>query len=131
MSRSKSRRRRNGISNRRLPTSHSYSLTSVTAHYSALRRALLSPSPYEPGEYSRRVYANELPSSSRPAPLPVPRSRRLPKAYNPQTTQREVVRPDLCVSRAIRSEVIHAINKAGKVGQKPPRWTKLSKLRCK
>lgn len=37
----------------------------------------------------------------------------------------------LCVRRARRQEVLFAKNKAGRKGQRRPRWTQLSKLKCK
>jgi hypothetical protein len=35
-----------------------------------------------------------------------------------------------CVKRQQRKEVIHAKKHAGKFGQRRPKWTKLSKIRC-
>lgn len=40
-------------------------------------------------------------------------------------------RTRMCVQRAQRTEVLHAIGKAGKTGQKRPVWTQKSKIRCK
>lgn len=37
----------------------------------------------------------------------------------------------ICEKRSERSEVMHAIGKAGKGGQKSPRFTSKSKVRCK
>lgn len=58
-----------------------------------------------------------------------------PKTYGVQSPavaeDRKVMRQmDLCLARAKREEVMHAIGKAGKVGQKRPNWTKKSKVRC-
>lgn len=36
-----------------------------------------------------------------------------------------------CVRRKQRREVLHALRKTGKVGQKRPNWTQKSKIRCK
>lgn len=37
----------------------------------------------------------------------------------------------LCASRQIRKEILHAFKKTGKKGQKKPRITQLSKIKCK
>lgn len=37
----------------------------------------------------------------------------------------------VCASRSERKEVMHATGKAGRVGQKSPVWTLLSRRRCK
>lgn len=37
----------------------------------------------------------------------------------------------VCERRSQRKEVLHAIKKTGKVGQKTPIWTKLSRKKCK
>lgn len=39
-------------------------------------------------------------------------------------------RASVCVGRSQRKEVMFATNKAGRVGQKSPVWTKKSKVRC-
>lgn len=37
----------------------------------------------------------------------------------------------VCEKRSTREQVMHALHKTGKVGQKTPRWTILSKRKCK
>lgn len=37
----------------------------------------------------------------------------------------------ICVRRAIRSQVLHALGKTGKAGQKPPRYNMYSSISCK
>jgi len=61
----------------------------------------------------------------------------LPRTIQPATqTGRSVerslnqLRQDVCVGRQIRKEVIHAIGRSGQGGQKTPKWTKKSKIRC-
>lgn len=39
-------------------------------------------------------------------------------------------RASVCVGRSQRKEIMFATNKAGRVGQKSPVWTKKSKVRC-
>lgn len=36
-----------------------------------------------------------------------------------------------CQKRSVRKEIMHALNKAGKGGQKSPIWTRLSRKKCK
>lgn len=56
-----------------------------------------------------------------------------PKTYGvatPRLTQQETKVLDVCESRRERTQVLHALNKSGKVGQRRPIWTKKSKVRC-
>lgn len=50
----------------------------------------------------------------------------------PEASGRERARPpaDECVRRRTRTEVIHALGHAGRGGQKSPRWTERSKIKC-
>lgn len=36
----------------------------------------------------------------------------------------------ICIRRKIRQQVLHALRKTGKVGQKRPRWTEYSTIKC-
>lgn len=60
---------------------------------------------------------------------PVASTARLPD--NPIKKQAaDTVTMNLCVGRAQRKEVIHATGNAGRRGQKTPKWTAKSKVRC-
>lgn len=61
------------------------------------------------------------PSLRRKAFTPVPSS---PAADERRTTM-------VCVSRSTRREVLHATGQAGKAGQKPPVYNRLSKIHCR
>ena len=36
----------------------------------------------------------------------------------------------VCKGRQVRKQIMHATGKAGKAGQKPPKWTDLSTIKC-
>jgi len=55
----------------------------------------------------------------------------LPRTVTPTKEQTRALKPDVCVSRGVREEVMHALGHAGKGGQKSPVWTQKSKVRCK
>lgn len=51
-------------------------------------------------------------------------------SITPQRNVRKKVRT-VCEQRSVREQVLHALKKTGRSGQKTPVWTMLSKKRCK
>lgn len=129
MARRKSKRRRNSFPNAHaLPTFTSRFESPITR----LARALSVSAP------NPTIYWNDDIPSQRPISRPLPQKRvnvdvvsHFPKSYGVRETPvRENERLRICSARAMREEVIHAIGKSGRGGQKSPRWTKKSKVRC-
>lgn len=62
---------------------------------------------------------------------PTPRYPRHPSTYpSPSISFVAPQRVVLCVRRQRRREVLHALHKAGRGGQRSPRWTPWSSVRC-
>lgn len=129
------RGRRNRISNRRLPTSFRSTLQTYDP-MATLRRALgYGRSPFAESDFfattqsKRRVAKREI---------QIQKSRQLAKStffktFSPpsQVAGKSVTGlTNLCLERAQRSEVLHATKKTGRSGQKSPRWTDKSKIKC-
>lgn len=131
---SRNRKRRNLISNLRLPLSSSRYVTLPTNHLEQLQRSiqikknlLISPNTV------RRTFAR--PAPARPARTPR-RNKIQPvtavKAVARSAAQTQPVTSSLiCVNRKQREEVMHALGHAGRGGQKTPRWTQKSLFFCK
>lgn len=135
MSKSKSRKRRDNssIANRRLPLSFS--------------RPLLSPFPLIEIEDRRQwhpegEYAPARSFSRSRHRLTLPRQRRqitrkssLQKVFYSQVPSvvsfYEPLKVLICVRRSIRKEVLHALNKTGRRGQKRPRYNFYSSISCR
>jgi len=148
-------RRRNSLSNRRLPTRLASSQGSVigrlptrlaSSQGSVIDRinslnAILKPGVvYSDYDLVKTVRAQPTPLKRHLAPS---QKSRFPKTYSPRTFTGQVrdvknqvrnlnpvTRLKTCVGRAVRAEVMHAIGEAGKSGQKTPRWTPKSKVKC-
>lgn len=148
MGRSRSKTRSRTAPNRRLRSVHSSSSYSPSAvpygGYRQLRQRLLTPSPYlSPSQRPtvRFFYGTPSITPSQPSPR-----RPRPGASNPfltrlrgqaaapvsETPRRDEERATMvCVDRQQRREVLHALSKAGKSGQKPPVFNWKSKIHCK
>lgn len=134
----KNRRRRDEISNRRLPPSDPF-------------RRLVSPKNTRTGVFNgrlsaRQLYLNNLVRAYTPV-LPHRTIFSGPMSTTPVQPQKlnrdrfahlREVRPTLvrtldttCQRRSKRTQVLHALRKTGKVGQKRPRWTDQSYQICK
>nr|QJB21720.1 MAG: hypothetical protein [Microvirus sp.] len=62
-------------------------------------------------------------------PAATPQIQRPLPPVQPET--KNPLKDDVCVKRHTRTEVLHALNKTGKGGgQKTPRWTEKSKIKC-
>lgn len=134
MARSKNRRRRYS-SNQRLPTVRS-SYTSRRSYPSLLSNYDIDPFEGAATILQLRRALGLLPKRQ----LAKTQKSTFPKTYGvrapiQQKNVKAVATADrvtlpVCASRAIREEVMHAIGKSGKRGQKSPIWTKKSKVRC-
>ncbi|AZL82993.1 hypothetical protein [Apis mellifera associated microvirus 52] len=146
MGRSRNRTRAT-VSNRRLRS------TTTTTHFSStpaidLNRlaALLSPPSLQNNYSTRRtarVYAP--PRTTTPSQPPRAQQRRLRsntslstgvwhQVGSPVRKPSDEHKPDealVCVSRSERREVLHALRKTGKTGQKSPKFSRASKIHCK
>lgn len=127
-------RRRNRISNRRLPTiDATYHPRSYTL--SDLHRALGLSSYYDRSELYAQTYpVRHEPAKRRLAKIVTQQQKpNFPKTYGvatPKLTKQELKVLDVCESRREREQVLHANNKTGKSGQKSPIWTRKSKIKC-
>lgn len=140
------RRRRTESSNRRLPT---FTPTRASTYFS---------DPTIPDDYV--VYPEARFQFNAPIPIAVPMpTAKVPlskAAFQPTSVEGKSGRPsnkgrkaardvrtiatqeqqrarpiaDECVRRHTRTEVIHALGHAGRGGQKSPRWTKKSRIKC-
>lgn len=133
---SKNKGRRRYSSNRRLPT-RSTSYTPRTYDPIQTLNYILGPGVvYSDDELVRTVRQASVLQKRQLAP----RKSHFPKTYGVRTPiQQQNVKAGtpavrvpraVCETRAIRSEVIHALNHAGKTGQKTPKWTKKSRIKC-
>jgi len=144
MGRSK-RKTRGEASNRRLRSA-------VSDHFSPVPYAdprqmdfFQSPTPLSPNYSSRRV-PKRTPSRvpSRPRPIPTRANGRSvrsilssgvwsPAGGTPSQTPGPVTERSsmVCVRRSTRREVLHALHKTGKSGQKSPIYNRLSKIHCR
>lgn len=74
------------------------------------------------------------PSRSRSTPLNRDRFARLRNPFNSLPARIAFRQPDkvlVCVRRSIRREVLHALRKNGKRGQRSPRFTQYSQISCR
>lgn len=141
MGRSKTRRRqqkaaRRNSSNGTLPT---FGQTPLTSYIDQMISPVFSP---EISSYSAPrlgVLPGPAPVSTPHIPLknawgpggtPSITSREVGRATGDTVTAHAAAPVDICTSRAIRSEVIHATGNSGRRGQKRPRWTEKSKVKC-
>lgn len=125
------RRREPPRANRRLPTS------SRSDVFNASRRAFNGFTQWNPSrpvfEFKRTRFAtsrNLLRPSFQPVYTP---AGKFPKLYSslPAVEPALKGRTLTCVRRKVREEVLHALRKTGKRGQKSPRWNLQSKIKCK
>jgi len=127
------RGRRNKISNRRLPTSLRSTLRTAYDPMATLRRALgYGRSPFAETDFVTRPRIAVKKQIQKPRQLA---KSTFPKTFSPpsqsQMAQKSVKQlTNLCLDRAQRTEVLHALRKAGTAGQKTPRWTYKSKIKC-
>lgn len=146
---SKKRRRRSSASNRRLPTASVTSFNpprflnnrSAVISGAELSRLFGRTQLLEPLGYSRVYKAQDRAFVRRPA-------KRVQEVTNHTDLVKNVFQggslvrvheegpltktpPEICAARAQRSEVLHATGQAGRKGQRKPRFTAASKLRCK
>lgn len=146
MGKSSSRKNRRREATRSVPTNNSrryvpYSKTSWQKKFSALRAGDYSYPRRTPKQNQRSRYVKtRLRVVSNPKRLATnyqgfgPLVRRLSGQTVLDTTGQKSLpkkQRSLCESRTVRERVIHAIGKAGLRGQKPPKWTLLSRKRCK
>lgn len=143
MSRSNRRRRETKYSaaNQRLPPSSDLiPRKSTTDYLSAVRKQLSRPWSSETTKDRTHNYAHRDLPRKQPTRTSVqsktnkPIFNYLPKLQNPSwvlSMAEPVRRPMVCETRQMRKEVLHAQNKTGKVGQKKPVFTELSKIKCK
>lgn len=141
----KKSRRRRYTSNQRLPTTtprstptkYEPNVYTTSQDYSWIGDLLVSNP-----DFVRPVKKRQLAKTQQKSTFP--------KTYSPTITQQlrrvanplgkvksdinkqinPVTRLKLCVGRAMRKEVMHAIKEAGKSGQKSPEWTRKSKIKC-
>ena len=129
------RRRRDAVTNRRLPTSQRARRSDNQTEWS-----FRDP-------FNRRSEATyEYVSQTNPRRFRLPanvnqRNTRIVRGYAPtltrgtlggvQSSPRKIRTTSLCESRREREEVLHAKGLSGRRGQKPPIWTQKSKVRCK
>lgn len=135
----RSRRRRASSSNRRLPTSSLRTHSRRPSRTNFLREGFSRRSASRSGYVTRRTrMRSRVTPRSRlfyNAPLmapPVPLYS--PVISLPESTpvvRKKVSRVrSVCDSRRVRSEVMFASGKAGKSGQKTPKWTSMSRKKC-
>jgi len=125
-------RRRNNVSNRRLPTTRPRFTPRKKWH-----TPFLSNQPYEYFSETEQIVYERPARRALKRPLAQQKSR-FPKTYgvspypltNKQLTRTENKILNLCETRKMREQVFHAKKLAGRSGQKSPKWTKLSKVRC-
>lgn len=141
MGRSNTRRRkqkaaRRNDSNRRLPTFAQTPLTSyidqmISPSFSPEIESFSSPRPgVLPGPAPVSTPHIPLKNAWGPGVAPSIISRNDGSTNDVSTAATAAAPLDICTSRAIRAEVIHATGNAGRKGQKRPRWTEKSKIKC-
>lgn len=105
-----------------------------TPHKTIPNRRLRLSKPYKPTYYHEAIKppirkARTLPAlavaKTRPKKKPQPKHLAIK-----HLTQDPISKTLHCVKRAIRKEIMHANNKAGRSGQKRPKWTEDSRKRC-
>lgn len=126
-------RRRDAVTNRRLPTRRSSTRATSDYGYDERRNR------YETTEFQSRLLPYRQKSPSRLFEN-VNNRKSVPtnRAYLPKLRVGQVVsqnlpqrQKSLCEQRQTRVEVIHATGNAGRRGQRSPIWTRKSKVRCK
>lgn len=134
--RPKQKAARRHLSNRRLPT---FAQTPLTSYIDQMISPVFDP---EISSYSAPpigVLPGPLPASTPhipqqkiwgPGRTPSIISRKVGRTDGSTATATAHAPVDICTSRSIREEVIHATGKSGRRGQKRPRWTDKSKVRC-
>lgn len=141
MGRSKSKKRkaaRRDFSNRRLPTFDTFDreldrMVGLPDFYQQNIQEDYLPSEYfSQGRSYAPIQVGGLPI---PEPTPVVPLQKVflsPAELSAQEKPMEVFQDptDECVRRAQREEVLHALQKTGKAGQKSPIWTEKSKIKC-
>lgn len=144
MGRSNSRRRkekaaRRDFSNRRLPTFQSSMNSYIDQMVGFVEPTqMFEGDVYEPERVSSRTQTNPVPQPTpnllkfNAFPVGVSLSPKKAKPMTQETTAGVSLDPEIneCVRRASREEVLHAFKKTGKTGQKSPKWTKKSEIKC-
>lgn len=138
MSRRTNRKRRdnpynNNIANRRLPLSKSPTFLKQPSFFSLFedRRQFHPERIYRPARaFNQNNHTLVVPKPSKTHQKP----NKLKKLLHNVTASVGFENPKsvlVCVRRNIRKEVLHAINKAGRVGQKRPKRNWLSSIKCR
>lgn len=138
---SKTKRRRDSqtIANRRLPVSYSPTRVTPTTILRQIEdRRLFNPtrsySPVGTLNFTRpRVMHLESPAARKQAfrADPMAHLRRLGGYVTPKLAFSNPSKVLICVRRQMRKEILHAFNKAGKRGQRRPRFNQFSKISCR
>lgn len=147
MGRSRNKTRVRQDSNRRLRSgrtrTHPAFAPSRPVDLVDLARRLQSPSYYP---QSQRLWRPNAPARTPPTRQPPRQERRRLRSTSPLSTGvwhevgAPVSRPPsedrpeetvVCVRRSQRREVLHALRKTGKAGQKSPKYNRQSKIHCK
>lgn len=123
------------MAKRRKTSKRRYTRKTPTTRKTLPKQRLRLSKPYKP---KRTYLATPVPLRTSQRTQRRTSAKKQPKKQKPNLLRATVIKQltptteklHTCIKRGQRKEIIHATNKAGRSGQRKPKWTKESRTKC-